>query len=72
MPQTCETSGQSLSVSYRPDLPLSVASSVSMNKQTLSVSNPKSLSVIPPSIHDNFRELPKRNIRKPIKFNDYV
>ena len=72
VPQTCETSGQSLSVSYRPDLPLSVASSVSMNKQTLSVSNPKSLSVIPPSIHDNFRELPKRNIRKPIKFNDYV
>ena len=80
--QPNKTSGQSLSVDVEcsPDLALSVHPPASSNNQTLSVSSPmslsvpvpKSLSVIPKSSNIHKRNIPRRNIRKPAKFSDYV
>ena len=80
--QPNKTSGQSLSVDVEcsPDLALSVHPPASSNNQTLSVSSPmslsvpvpKSLSVIPQSSNTHKRNIPRRNIRKPAKFSDYV
>ena len=42
------------------------------DSKSLSVHSPKSLSVIPKQLNNNYRNVPRRHIRKPAKFDDYV